>query len=74
MNLNDLPIGKIGCISSIQNTDCYIYERLLTLGFLPGTPISIKRRGFAGGVLEISLRGFRISMRNNEAACIWLKN
>lgn len=42
-------------------------RRLLEMGFLPGTPIRLVRRVDVGGLIEVELRGCRISLRNSEA-------
>jgi Fe2+ transport system protein FeoA len=41
--------------------------RLMELGFLPGTPLRVVRRVDVGGVLEVEVRGCRLSVRRGEA-------
>lgn len=41
--------------------------RLMELGLLPGTPVKVVRRLDRGGVLELEVRGCRLSVRHGEA-------
>ena len=42
--------------------------RLMELGLLPGTPLRVIRRVDVGGLIEIEVRGCRLSVRHGEAA------
>jgi ferrous iron transport protein A len=42
-------------------------RRLMELGLLPGTAIRLVRRADIGGVLELEVRGCRLSVRHSEA-------
>lgn len=41
--------------------------RLMELGLLPGTMVRLIRRVDLGGVLELEVRGCRLSVRHGEA-------
>ena len=41
--------------------------RLMEMGLLPGTSVRLVRRADAGGVLELEVRGSRLSVRCGEA-------
>jgi ferrous iron transport protein A len=41
--------------------------RLMELGLLPGTLVRLIRRVDVGGVLELEVRGCRLSVRHGEA-------
>jgi len=41
--------------------------RLMELGLLPGTLVRLVRRVDVGGVLEVEVRGCRLSVRHREA-------
>ena len=43
-------------------------NRLLSLGLTPGTRFRVERHAPLGDPVEISLRGFRLSLRASEAA------
>ena len=42
-------------------------RRLLELGFVPGTELRMVRRNGPGKLLEVELRGGRVSLRSAEA-------
>jgi len=44
-----------------------VRQRLLELGFLPGTRLRAVRRAPLGDPLEIEVRGYRLSLRCREA-------
>lgn len=43
-------------------------RRLMELGLLPGTEVRVVRRVDVGGLVEIEVRGCRITVRRSEAA------
>lgn len=45
-----------------------IERRLLDLGLLPGTVVSVLRRAPLGDPIEYELRGYRLCLRRTEAA------
>lgn len=45
-------------------------NRLLSMGLTPGTRFRVERRAPLGDPVEISLRGFRLSVRRDEAAAL----
>ena len=45
-------------------------NRLLSMGLTPGTPFVIERPAPLGDPIEIRLRGFRMSLRREEAASL----
>jgi ferrous iron transport protein A len=45
-------------------------NRLLSMGLTPGTRFKVERHAPLGDPVEISLRGFRLSLRRMEAASL----
>jgi len=43
-------------------------RRLMELGLLPGTPVRLVRRADVGGVVELEVRGCRVTVRRGEAS------
>ena len=66
--LQDQPVGYCGRI--VPNTSTELPERLLELGFVPGTTISVLRRGPLGDPVQLELRGYRICLRRESLAFI----
>jgi Fe2+ transport system protein FeoA len=67
----DLEVGQSGRVVRIVAMD-EVGRRLLEMGVTPG--IEIRRLGAAplGDPLEFELRGYRLSLRKNEAAHVEL--
>ncbi len=69
--LGELRPGDTARIHSIEDTaDRAIRLRLLEMGLVPGTPIRLERRAPLGDPLEISIRGYALTLRKSEAALI----
>jgi len=51
-------------------TDDEIANKLLILGFLPGSTISLQRKSPFSGTLYVNIDGNRMALRKNEAAAI----
>ena len=45
-------------------------SRLLEMGILPGTPIEVIRSAPLGFPIEIKVRGYLLTLREDEAQCI----
>jgi ferrous iron transport protein A len=62
----DLEIGQAGRVIRVVGSD-EIGRRILEMGVTPG--VEIRRLGTAplGDPLEFELRGYRLSLRKNEA-------
>ncbi|AEJ60921.1 FeoA family protein [Spirochaeta thermophila DSM 6578] len=48
-------------------------RKLLAMGFIPGTPIAVKRRAPLGDPVEVELRGYLVSVRRDEAEILLLR-
>jgi ferrous iron transport protein A len=64
--LCDLAPGAAAVIDSLD-TSAPIAGRLLDLGFIPGTPVTVVRRAPLGDPIVYELRGCRICLRRSEA-------
>ena len=70
--LNMMQPGDTGTINKILTTDPKIRMRLLELGLLKGTAIEIVRFAPLGDPIEIKIRGYRLSIRKEEAESVVL--
>jgi ferrous iron transport protein A len=57
--------ARVSCFQGLNNA---YRNRLLSLGLTPGTEFTVKRVAPLGDPVEIVLRGFRLSLRREEAA------
>ena len=70
MLLADLKIGHKGRILALNSGDKIYRQRLLALGLLPGTEFTVSRIAPLGDPVEITLRGYALSLRKHEAAIL----
>jgi ferrous iron transport protein A len=65
--LADLAVGAEGRVLRVNLTD-EISARLLEMGLTPGIDVKILGAAPLGDPIELSLRGYRLSVRRSEAA------
>lgn len=68
--LNMLQPGEIGTVDKVMSTDPKLKMRLLELGLLRGTSVEIIRYAPLGDPIEIKVRGYRLSIRKEEAESV----
>ena len=71
ISLAQLKVGGSGTIASISGDD-EISIRLMEMGLVPGVALTLIGKAPLGDPLEIELRGYRLSLRQSEAARIEL--
>jgi ferrous iron transport protein A len=67
--LDRLAPGESGAIARIEG-DPAIARRLMELGLVPGTTVSMVRCAPLGDPLELTVRGVHLSLRRTEARSI----
>ncbi len=70
--LSDLVVGERGVIASIE-VDGALRRRLLDMGLVVGTPVSVRRLAPLGDPMEVCLKGYRLALRKAEAAHIMVR-
>ncbi|WP_163832672.1 FeoA family protein [Spartinivicinus ruber] len=65
--LKNLQVGESGHVTTISNTNPGYRRQLLTMGITPGTTITVARIAPLGDPIEITVRGYKLSLRRNEA-------
>lgn len=60
------PKNKVKVVS-LGRSGSVFRKKLLSMGLTPGIEVSVLRKAPLGGPLELSLRGFSLSLRQNEA-------
>ena len=68
--LNDLKPGQSGTILSVGNQSGAVKRRLVDMGLTPGTQVTVTKIAPLGDPLEVSLRGYELSLRKADAAQI----
>jgi Fe2+ transport system protein FeoA len=72
MTLDQLKPGQSASITTVEH-EGPLAQRLMALGLLPGTPVRMLRLALGGDPLEISVMGYALSLRKNEARKIEIK-
>lgn len=72
MSICDLVPGKKGYIYAIKGNEL-LAKRLLALGAIEGTEVSLKTVAPLGDPIIISLRGFDLAIRKKDAMNIYIK-
>jgi Fe2+ transport system protein FeoA len=66
MSLSSLSVGSAARLVSIGG-DRAFRCRLMELGLLPGIEVRVTRKADLGGLMEVEVRGARLSVRQDEA-------
>ena len=72
MTLNDLAIGKKAVITAV-NGEGALRLRLLDMGLIPGTTVKVIKIAPLGDPIEITLRGYELTIRREHAKEIIIK-
>ena len=67
--LNEFKIGESGVICAVSG-EGRIRRRLFDMGVTPGAEIVMRKAAPLGDPVEITLRGYELTLRKNEAACV----
>lgn len=72
MNLSLLKPGESGIIESVSGEGA-LRRRLLDMGLTPGTRVSVRKAAPFGDPLELSLRGYELTLRGEDAKIIQMR-
>ena len=72
IRLKELGLDGTGEIADVTGRGP-VTQRLLAMGFLPGTPIRVVGVAPLGDPLTVELDGWRVSLRRSEAALLEVK-
>lgn len=64
--LKDFGIGERGIITKVSG-EPRIKRRLFDMGLTPGTEVYLRRKAPFGDPIEITVRGYELTLRNAEA-------
>ncbi len=68
--LGELAPGQSGTILSIGNKSGTVKRRLVDMGLTPGTEVRVTKIAPLGDPIEVTLRGYELSLRKEDAAQI----
>jgi ferrous iron transport protein A len=70
--LNNFKVGETGIITSIKG-EGRIRRRMLDMGLTTGTEVYLRKVAPLGDPIEVTLRGYELSLRKSEAETIELE-
>ena len=74
MTLNELKIGQDAYIDTVQCDDLALRKHILDMGLTPGTEVTLVKVAPMGDPMEFEVRGYELTMRREEAACITVRD
>lgn len=67
--LNDFAVGESGKIKAVLG-EGKIRRRLFDMGVTPGAEVALKKKAPLGDPIEVTIRGYELTLRKTEAACV----
>lgn len=67
--LDLFSVGEKGFVKSVAG-EGKIKRRLFDMGITPGVEILLRKKAPLGDPLEITVRGYELTLRKTEAACV----
>lgn len=72
MLLSQLKVGEKGTVVAVHGEGA-VRRRLFDMGITPGTEIYLRKTAPFGDPIEVSLRGYELTLRKAEAAQVEIK-
>lgn len=67
--LKEFAVGEEGTVKRII-AEGNIKRRLYDMGVTPGARIKVKKFATMGDPIEVTIRGYELSLRKSEAECV----
>ena len=67
--LQDVAVGKSAVVKKLHGEGA-VKRRIMDMGLVKGVKVAVRRVAPAGDPLELSLRGYDLSLRKAEAALV----
>ena len=72
MTLGDAKVGSTVVVTKIEGDSAY-KRRIMDMGITKGSELYIRRVAPLGDPVEITVRGYELSVRKNDAQCVQVK-
>ena len=72
MTLKELPVGKSGLITAVGG-EGILRCRLLDMGLIPNTRVTVQKIAPMGDPMELFLRGYTLTLRKEDARSITIE-
>lgn len=70
--LNEFSVGETGFVKSVGG-ERKIKRRLFDMGITPGAEILLRKKAPLGDPLEVTVRGYELTLRKTEASCVTME-
>ena len=72
MTLGDAKVGSTVVVTKIEGDSAY-KRRIMDMGITKGSELYIRKGAPLGDPVEITVRGYELSVRKNDAQCVQVK-
>jgi len=72
MTLNELEVGKTAKVVRL-NGEGAVKRRIMDMGLTKGTEVTVRKVAPLGDPVELTVRGYELSIRKDEAAMIVIR-
>ncbi len=70
--LSDFAVGERGFVKKIT-AERQIKRRLFDMGVTPNTQVFLRKAAPLGDPIEITVRGYELTLRKSEAQCVLME-
>ena len=70
--LNEFKVGETGLIKKVEGEGRF-RRRLFDMGVTPGATIYLRKKAPLGDPLEVTIRGYELTLRKDEAQLVILE-
>ena len=67
--MRNMGTGKSGVVAQVKGQGA-LRQRILDMGLTKGTEVTVRKVAPLGDPIEVTVRGYELSLRKAEAACI----
>ena len=72
MTLKDAAVGSTVVVTKIEGDSAY-KRRIMDMGITKGSELYIRKVAPLGDPVEITVRGYELTVRKNDAECVQVK-
>ena len=70
--LDEFQIGETGLIKKVEG-EGRLRRRLFDMGVTPGATVYLRKKAPLGDPLEVTIRGYELTLRKSEACLVYLE-
>ncbi|HIU60181.1 MAG TPA: ferrous iron transport protein A [Candidatus Stercoripulliclostridium merdigallinarum] len=70
--LSEFNVGETGIVRTVSG-EGVVRRRLFDMGLTPGAEVYLRKRAPLGDPVEVTLRGYELTLRKVEAECVMME-